>query len=109
MHFLIDAQLPPALAYWINDHGHTSEHVRDVASEGASDRRIWEYAGSINAVIVSKDDDFFVLRSIEPDGPSVVWVRTGNTRKQKLLEWFEALFPSIISALERGERLIEIN
>lgn len=72
--FLIDAQLPPALARWIEAHGHVAEHVHDVASGDAGDRQIWEYARSVNAVVVSKDEDFFVLNSMDPDGPAVVWV-----------------------------------
>ena len=107
--FLIDAQLPPALARWIESRGYVAEHVHDFASAGASDRRIWEYARSVNAVIVSKDEDFFVLNSMEPNGPAVVWIRIGNTRRGELLRWFESLFPAIISALERGEKLIEIS
>ena len=107
--FLIDAQLPPALARWIEGCGYMAEHVHDFAPVGASDRMIWEYAGSMNAVIVSKDEDFFVLKSMEPDGPAVVWVRIGNTRKVELLRLFELHFPAIVSALERGETIIEIS
>jgi len=66
--FLVDAQLPPALARWIGSRGYTSEHVHDIASESASDRQIWKYTRSVNAAIISKDEDFFVLSSIEPDG-----------------------------------------
>lgn len=60
-------------------------------------------------MIVSKDEDFFELNSMEPDGPAVVWVRIGNTRKVELLRWFESLFPAIVSALEHGEKIVEIS
>ncbi|TPW18020.1 MAG: hypothetical protein FD130_429 [Halothiobacillaceae bacterium] len=109
MRFLVDAQLPPALARWIESRGYMAEHVHEFAPIGASDRAIWEYAGANNAVIVSKDEDFFVLKSMQPDGPTVVWIRIGNTRKVELLRWFESLFPAIVSALERGEKIIEIS
>ena len=72
MRFLIDAQLPPALASWIESRGYIAEHVHDFTPVGASDRAIWEYAGLSNAVIVTKDEDFFVLKSMQPDGPVVV-------------------------------------
>ena len=107
--FLVDAQLPPALARWIESRGYISEHVHDIASESANDREIWEYARSVNAAIVSKNEDFFILSSIEPDGPAVIWVRIGNTRKNELLRWFEPLFPAIVDALKHGEKVIEIN
>ena len=36
MRFLIDAQLPPALARWITEHGHEAEHVLDCGLAEAS-------------------------------------------------------------------------
>lgn len=41
-------------------------------------------------------------------GPPVVWIRLRNTRRWVLLAWFEAALPRILSALERGETLIEV-
>lgn len=108
MRFLIDAQLPPALARWIENQGYVAEHVHDFAGERATDRFLWRYAANVDAVIITKDEDFVLLHSIEPEGAAVVWIRIGNTRKNFLLEWFSSLFPKVILALERGEKLIEI-
>ena len=44
MRFLVDAQLPPALARMLTDHGHHAEHVTDVGPADASDRELWRYA-----------------------------------------------------------------
>ena len=44
MYFLVDAQLPPALAKWITSQGHSASHVFDVGLEGADDRTIWTRA-----------------------------------------------------------------
>jgi predicted nuclease of predicted toxin-antitoxin system len=41
-------------------------------------------------------------------GPSIVWVRIGNTRRTELLRRFDAGLPEIIAALERGEGLVEV-
>ena len=41
-------------------------------------------------------------------GPAVIWLRLPNTRRQDLLAWFEALLPNIVTALARGETLIEV-
>ena len=108
MRFLVDAQLPPALARWIASNGHQAEHVADLDMANASDRNIWQQALDTNAVIVSKDADFAELTVLRSEAPQVVWIRLRNTRRQALLNWFEALFPRIIDALERGEKLIEI-
>jgi predicted nuclease of predicted toxin-antitoxin system len=42
------------------------------------------------------------------DGPSIVWVRVGNTSRRDLLTWFRFRLPAIVDALDRGEALIEI-
>ncbi len=107
MRFLIDAQLPPALARRIEALGHSAEHVFDRGMATASDAVIREHAVWIDAVIVTKDEDF-AIRNVLGQGPPVVWVRLGNTRRSKLLRRFEADFAAIITALERGERLVEI-
>ena len=40
MRFLVDAQLPPALARWLVAAGHEAEHVGDRGMEAASDAAI---------------------------------------------------------------------
>lgn len=35
MRFLVDAQLPPALARWIAAQGHEARHVADLGMAGA--------------------------------------------------------------------------
>ena len=109
MHFLIDAQLPPALARWLSANGHEAQHVMDLDMMSATDQEIWTKAEQQNAIIITKDEDFVVLRNTtEESQPAVVWLRVGNSRKAELLSWFEKLLPQIISELERGEALIEV-
>jgi hypothetical protein len=56
--FLVDAQLPPAPARLLGEHGHVAEHVADVGLGSASDATIWRYAIENDAVIITKDEDF---------------------------------------------------
>lgn len=42
------------------------------------------------------------------EGPQILWVRLGNTRKGELLSWFEARLPEVEEALARGEPLVEL-
>ena len=46
MNFLVDAQLPPALARWIATTGHQAAHVFDLGFHTANDPMIWERAGN---------------------------------------------------------------
>ena len=86
MRFLVAAQLPPALARWLEKKGHEASHVYDVGLLKAPDREIWAHAGSTGAAVVTKDEDFVTLLSVSPNGAAVVWVRLGNTTKRRLLE-----------------------
>lgn len=44
MNFLIDAQLPPALARLIISLGHDAVHVENASLLLATDEAIWDYA-----------------------------------------------------------------
>lgn len=108
MRFLVDAQLPPALARWLAAKGQEAEHVGDIGMQAASDAAIWSHALAHAAIVVTKDEDFAQRRVLSGAGPAVVWIRTPNTRRRDLLVWFETVLPQIVSALERGETLIEV-
>jgi predicted nuclease of predicted toxin-antitoxin system len=108
MRFLVDAQLPPALARWLAGQGHAAEHVADKRMESASDAAIWDYAWQGHWAIVSKDEDFAQRKWLEDNGPVVIWIRLPNTRRRDLLAWFETALPRILSALQRGETLVEV-
>ena len=108
MRFLIDTQLPSGLARWLCEQDHEAEHVLDVSLAQAKDTAIWDYAQARQAIIVTKDEDFadWVVRG--RPGPSVVWLRIGNSSKPALLKWLTPLLPGILRQLEQGERLIEV-
>lgn len=108
MRFLVDAQLPPALARWLASSGHPTEHVAERNLAGAKDRAVWDDAVATNAAIITKDEDFAIRRVMVSQGPPIVWIRLGNTRKRELLAWFDAQLPQILQALDEGETLIEV-
>jgi len=110
MKFMVDAQLPPALARWLASQGYEAEHVGDIGLLSASDKEIWRHAVQSHQVIVTKDEDFSIWRNMTDDPhPRVIWLRIGNIRKIELLGWFEPLLPQILTALENGERLLEVD
>lgn len=108
MRFLVDAQLPPALARWLDAEGHAAAHVGDLGMGAASDGAILDHARASGSVVVTKDEDFALRRMSAADGPPIVWVRLPNTRRRDLLVWFAAVLPDVLAALARGETLIEV-
>lgn len=109
MRFLVDAQLPPALARWLVRQDHEAEHVSEVGLAETEDWTLWEQAVKRGAVIVIKNEDFALSRKLEPSGPAVIWIRLYNTRKRgDSPRWLEPLLSRTVAALERGETLIEV-
>ena len=108
MKFLVDANLPPALAQWLASEGHEAHHVSDMGLEAMPDREIWQRARDLDACIVTKDEDFVLLQALDRAGPAIVWIRIGNAVRRVLLQRLPALWPAVISAIERGDKTIEV-
>lgn len=108
MRFLVDAQLPPALARLLAEHDHHAEHVIDIAPGDTPDAVLWQYALDHEAVIITKDEDFVDLVARSRVSPAIVWVRAGNTTRRALLEWFLPRLDTIIEMVEAGDTLIEL-
>lgn len=106
MKFLVDAQLPPGLANWIAARGQEAAHVADLGLLAASDREIAAWAETEDAIVVSKDEDFLVLRL--PDRFAFVWLRCGNCTNRVLIRWIEARWDRLLMLLEQGERMVEV-
>lgn len=106
--FLVDAQLPPALAQMLRAAGHEAAHVEDVGLRDAEDSPIWQFALQHGAVLLTKDEDFKVRSLRRSPGPVIVWLRIGNCSRRALLEWFQPLLPQVVKLVEAGERLIEL-
>lgn len=105
--FIVDENLPQHLTYWIREQGHNATHVDFEGLKRSPDHDIWQWAAANNAVVISKDQDF--LNRVQAlSGPRLIWVRSGNTRKNPLMQLFKAFWPSIIDALENGELLVEL-
>lgn len=108
MKFIVDAQLPPALARALRDRGVDAAAVRDIGLREADDRDIWKYAVENNAAIISKDEDFAERLLADPSAPIVIWLRVGNTSNQNLLAWLMPLWPDVARRIEAGDRLVEV-
>jgi len=108
MRFLIDTNLPPALATWLTGQGHEATHTITIGLGNAPDRKIWEVAASSNLIIVTKDEDFTFLKASNSDGPAVIWVRIGNTVRRVLLQRLASAWPLVVEKLQEGHGVIEV-
>lgn len=108
MKFLVDNQLPSALAKMLVSRGHQAIHVLDVGLDAATDAEIWNYAAANSLVVITKDEDFSRHASQPTASVQVVWVRLGNCRKPALLAAFESVFSQMIVAIEDGDHVVEI-
>lgn len=108
MKFLVDNQLPAALAQYLRKRGFDCEHVLDVNLGSATDADICEYAVRQERVIISKDQDFLHLANQPENNIKLIWVRLGNCRTPVLLQAFDRVWPAIESCLKAGDRIIEI-
>jgi predicted nuclease of predicted toxin-antitoxin system len=106
--FLVDNQLPLALARWLEKRGLEVKHVLDVQLNEQKDPAIWQYAIANHFVIISKDEDFADWVHVRHPKTPVVWVRLGNCRNDDLFAAFTRALPLLVQRLEAGETLVEI-
>ena len=109
MNFIVDAQLPPALARWLADRfGVDARHVRELGLRDADDRTIHRYAADSTSIVITKDSDFVELVHRHGVPPQVVWVTCGNTTNANLERIFDARFAVAMQLLADGEAIVEI-
>lgn len=108
MRFLIDAQLPPRLAYRLVAADHQAVHVAELGLATATDGVIWNEAQAQSAALITKDRDFATLRIAKSAGPPIVWLRFGNCDTDTLIRRVIGSLDLIVAAVERGEAVVEV-
>jgi predicted nuclease of predicted toxin-antitoxin system len=106
--FLVDAQLPPALARWLGEQGLSATAVRDVGLHESDDGSILNFAASNAWTILTKDEDLVTRSFVTSDAPAIVWLRLGNCTNRVLFAWLAPFIPEIQRRLQLGEKLIEV-
>ena len=106
MRFLVDAQLPPGLCIGLRQRGHDAVHVFDELPGATPDAQVAQFAIAEQRILVTKDEDFHLRHADE--GLTILWLRLGNATNAALAVWLEARWTEIETALEQGERLVEV-
>ncbi|MEI8284006.1 MAG: DUF5615 family PIN-like protein [bacterium] len=109
MIFLVDTQLPKALAIRLRSEGYSAHHVSELGMGQSSDNDLWVHASIHGCVIITKDEDFAQWTLVSRPGPQIIWLRIGNCKNTELIDWLMPMWLQVIFALEQGERLIEID
>ena len=108
MKFLVDAQLPKALADLLNSKGHNTIHTLDLPKKNQTkDSEISSYADAEGRIIISKDTDFLESLMVNNRPNKLILVTTGNIQNKLLLQIFEKNLELITQSLSRS-RVVEL-
>lgn len=110
MRFLVEAQLPPALAKWLVLAGKEAWHVREIGMMSTPDALIFAEAVRRDAIVITKDTDFLVLADASRErAPVIIHVRIGNCTARYLLNRWAEAWPGLEAALHAGERFLTVD
>jgi predicted nuclease of predicted toxin-antitoxin system len=103
---LLDAQLPPTLCRWFEEHGHETLHAQHLPDPPVADEHIADLAEHHDWIVLTKDEDFLRLNR---DGRfQLIWLRCGNITNRALRAWLDERWADVENLLVAGERLIEV-
>lgn len=109
MKFLVDAQLPRALATWIQQEGHEAVHTLDLPERNRTkDTILLQLANTNGWVLVTKDADFMLNFELGKGPPKLLLVSTGNISNRELLDLFERNKTTILAEVQKSQ-FIELN
>jgi predicted nuclease of predicted toxin-antitoxin system len=110
MKFIVDAQLPARLKYWLIEKGHDAIHTNDFPKKHLTeDTEIINRAEKEGRIIVSKDSDFYEYNLLKGIPERILFVTIGNVVNKELLRLFELNFSSIEELFLGGNNIIEFD
>lgn len=109
MKFLVDAQLPRRLSYFLQSMGEESVHTLDLPLGNVTkDSEIKQLADIEDRVVITKDLDFYDSFIFSGSPRKLLLVATGNVKNQELLLLFEKNL-SVILSLFAHHKVVEIS
>ena len=86
--------------------GHEAMHLHDALTPEAKDLDVAFEANRLEAILVSKDEDFADLSRRGILTVPFLWVRSGNVTNARLWQMLEPLLPESSQPLRLGKRLL---
>jgi predicted nuclease of predicted toxin-antitoxin system len=108
MKFLVDVQLPGTLARWLRGRDCDAVHALERNLGQVDDRTLWNLAFEEERIMISKDEDFFILAMRPKDSGRLLWLRMGNCRTTDLLTTLNHCWNDIEQAFVDGQRVVEV-
>ncbi len=104
MKFIVDAQLPFALAAFLRGKGYDALHTKELPNgNDSTDAEINKLSISENRVVISKDGDFYNSYTGKREPYKLLYIKTGNITNAKLLDVFDKNLSEILSELEKSD------
>ena len=109
MNLIIDAQLSPHLAVWIEENFTIKTFSASyLGLHLAEDKAIFEYARKAEAIVMTKDEDFVQLLHRFGSPPKIIWITCGNTSNEHIKKLLQNKMQETIKLLETFD-LVEIS
>ena len=107
--FLVDQQLPRALATHLKSLGHDATHIRDYPG-GATleDAAVTRIADTEERIVVTKDDDFRVTHLLQHAPQRLLHVTCGNISTSDLIALIDRHYAELSAAIDEY-KYIEID
>ena len=86
MILLFDQNISFRIVKKIQDTFPNSKQIKELGLENYSDNEIWKFAKNKNFTIVTFDSDFFEISNLKGHPPKIIWLRTGNTTTENIVE-----------------------
>ncbi|MEW6386146.1 MAG: DUF5615 family PIN-like protein [Thermodesulfobacteriota bacterium] len=107
MRFLLNMNLPRALARRLTEAGHACRHAGDIGLAQAADVEIMAEAERNRETIITHDLDYGHLLAFSGDtAPSVIIFRLRNTHPEALFTRLLAVWPEVEQPLREGAIVI---
>src|ERR1700736_5083479 len=107
MRFLLDMNLPPAMADWLRSEGHDAVHVREIGRAQLPDREVFMRAAEDGRIVVTFDLDFGEIVGLAgAAGSGVVLLPLRLARQNHLRERLQAAISKAAEALQAGATIV---
>ncbi|MCB9284145.1 MAG: DUF5615 family PIN-like protein [Lewinellaceae bacterium] len=110
MKFIVDTQLPPRLARFLESKGHDCIHTTHFEDGHLlQDAEIIVIAVDQNRTIISKDSDFSDYYYLKGSPPKILLLEFGNISNNELIDYFERYLDVVVAAFESGADYVQFS